>query len=138
EKNLILEVKRMMIKSVKHAVNEDLTTYLERNQNIDRQELLAIGYIVEIDGKIEASFILDELDSGALWVKQLYITQAEAAKLPVLIETILQLARKQEAKTVFVHSHQPVVDILLDALQFKIENNQSEFPLKPVMTGNWW
>src|SRR5690625_3818370 len=138
EKNLILEVKKMMIKSVKHAVYEDLTGYLERNQNIDRKQLLANGYIAEIDGKIEASFILDKLDSDALWLKQLYITQAEAAKLPILLETILQLARKQEAKIVFVHSHQPVVDILLEALQFKIENNQSAVPLKPVMTGNWW
>lgn len=96
------------------------------------------GYIVEIDGEIEASFILDELDSGALWLKQLYITQTEAAKLPILLETILQLARSQEAKTVYVHSHQPVVDILLEALQFTIENNLTVFPKKPVMIGNWW
>ena len=128
----------MKIMQVKDAVYEQLEDYLHRNENLDRQFLLKKGYVVEISGKIEASFLLDELKPGAMWLKQLYITQGEAGKLPVLLETILQLARKQEAKKVYVHSHQPVVDILLEALQFHLEKNNELFAGKPLLRGNWW
>lgn len=132
------EVKKVKIMPVKHAVYEQLVDFLERNQNIDKQLVLHNGYVVEISGRIEASFILEKLESDDLWLKQLYITQAEAAKLPVLLETILQLARKREAKTVYVHSHQPVVDILLEALKFQQEMNNKIISKNPSMTGNWW
>ncbi len=123
---------------VKHAVYEQLKDYLERNDNINKQLLLQKGYVVEISGQIEASFILEELDADILWLKQLYITQSKAAKLPVLLETILQLARKREAKRVYVHSHQPVVDILLEALSFQPEKQNKFIDEKSLMTGSWW
>lgn len=128
----------MKIMPVKHAVYEQLEDYLERNDNINKQLLLQKGYVVEISGQIEASFILEELDADILWLKQLYITQSKAAKLPVLLETILQLARKREAKRVYVHSHQPVVDILLEALSFQPEKQNKFIDEKSLMTGSWW
>jgi len=128
----------MKIMPVKHAVYEQLKDYLERNDNINKQLLLQKGYVVEISGQIEASFILEELDADILWLKQLYITQSKAAKLPVLLETILQLARKREAKRVYVHSHQPVVDILLEALSFQPEKQNKFIDEKSLMTGSWW
>ena len=128
----------MKVMSVKHAIYEQLVDYLERNDNIDKRLLLHKGYVVEISGQIEASFILDELDADVLWLKQLYITQGKAAKLPVLLETILQLARKREAKLVYVHSHQPIVDILLEALKFQPEKHNKFIPETPLMTGSWW
>ena len=131
-------MKKMKIMPVKHAVYEQLVDYLERNDNINKQLLLQKGYVVEISGHIEASFILEELESDVLWLKQLYITQSEAAKLPVLLETILQLARKREAKLVYVHSHQPVVDILLEALSFQPEKQNKFIAEKSVMSGSWW
>lgn len=128
----------MKIMPVKHAVYEQLVDYLERNDNINKQLLLKKGYVVEISDHIEASFILEELESDVLWLKQLYITQSEAAKLPVLLETILQLARKREAKLVYVHSHQPVVDILLEALSFQPEKQNKFIAERSVMSGSWW
>ena len=103
----------MKIIPVKRATYEQLDEFLSRNERIDKPLLFDKGFVVEIGGQIEASFILDELDSGGCWLKQLYITQSHAAKLPVLLETILQIARKQEAGIVYVHSHQPVVDLSL-------------------------
>lgn len=128
----------MKIMPVKHAVYEQLMDYLERNDNINKELLLQKGYVVEISGQIEASFILEELDADVLWLKQLYITQRKAAKLPVLLETILQLARKRQAKFVYVHSHQPVVDILLEALSFQPEKQNKFIAEKSLMTGSWW
>lgn len=128
----------MKVLPVKHATYEQLDDFLTRNENIDKPLLVDKGFVVEISGKIEASFILDELDSGGLWLKQLYITKSHAAKLPVLLETILQIARKQQAKAVYVHSHQPVVDILLEALEFQPEKNKLIIPESPITTGSWW
>lgn len=128
----------MKIMSVKHAVYTELEEYLARNEYIMQDALLESGYVVEISGKIEGSFLLDEIDEGTLWLKQLYITQAQAAKLPVLLETILQLARKHGAKMVYVHSHQPVVDILLEALKFQVSEKQLNIPINPSTSGSWW
>lgn len=128
----------MKIMSVKQAVYQELMDYLSSNKNIAESELLKSGYVVEIAGKIEASFVLEKLDTGDLWLKQLYITQAKAAKLPVLLESILQIARKREAKIIYVHSHQPVVDILLDALKFRLEKNHEMVSKNPLLSGNWW
>lgn len=128
----------MKVLPVKHATYEQLDDFLNRNATIDKPLLFDQGFVVEIDGQIEGSFILEELESGGVWLKQLYITQSHAAKLPVLLETILQIAKHQHAKAVYVHSHQPVVDILLEALHFEPEEIQFEIPEKPVTTGNWW
>ncbi len=128
----------MKIMPVKQATYEQLDSFLSRNQNIDKQLLVDKGFVVEIDGQIEASFILDELESGGLWLKQLYITQSHAAKLPVLLETILQIAKQQRASAVYVHSHQPVVDILLEALDFRQEKKQIKIPQNPSRAGSWW
>lgn len=128
----------MKVMSVKHATYEQIENFLSRNENIDKSLLFEKGFVVEIQGQIEASFILEELDSGGIWLKQLYITQHHAAKLPVLLETILQIAKKKQADTVYVHSHQPVVDILLEALEFKQEKEMLPISKKPVVAGNWW
>lgn len=128
----------MKVMPVKRATYEMLEDFLARNENIKKPFFVDHGYVVEIDGKIEACFVLEEIEQGKMWLKQLYITQVHAAKLPVLLETILQIAKGKQAKVVHVHSHQPVVDILLEALKFEPEENEQGLPEKPVETGNWW
>lgn len=128
----------MKVMPVKQATYEQLEDFLMRNERIDKPLLFDKGFVVEIGGQIEASFILDELESGGCWLKQLYITQSHAAKLPVLLEMILQIARKQDAKVVYVHSHQPVVDILLESLDFQPEKNKQIVPAKAITSGCWW
>lgn len=117
---------------------EALEQFLIKNENVDGRKLAHDGYVVEIDGNIEGCFVLQQVETGNYWLKQLYITQSEAAKLPVLLEAILALAKENEAKHVHVHSHQPVVDLLLEALQFHPQPG-NPFPEKTEqMNGNWW
>lgn len=128
----------MNVMPVKDATYEQLENFIEKNENIEGRLLSDKGYVVEINGEIEASFVLEEVEFGGLWLKKLFITQSHAAKLPVLLETILQIAKKKEAEAVYVHSHQPVVDILLEALKFEREHKEEIKLLKPDLPGSWW
>lgn len=122
----------------KHTTYNQLEEFFSKNVNVDKNSVFQKGYVVEINNKIEGCFILDQIEANNYWLKQLYITQSEAAKLPLLLETILTLAKKQNAKSVYVHSHQPVVDILLEALQFHPQKEPLLVGKYPVGKGNWW
>ncbi|MFD2044413.1 hypothetical protein ACFSTA_09360 [Ornithinibacillus salinisoli] len=106
--------------------------------NIHKDSLLEDGYVVEIDQKIKGCFVLSQVNDGVFWLKQLYVAQEEAANLPVLLETIITMAKGLHAKKLFVHSHQPVVDILLDALQFHPQERDLLVDNPPRSRGNWW
>lgn len=120
------------------APEEKLDHFLENNQNVNKESLLDLGYVVEIEEQIQGCFSLEKMDEGVYWLKQLYITKAEAAKLPVLLESILNLAKEQDAKKVYVHSHQPVVDLLLEALQFHPQKEEVVVGKSTQEEGNWW
>lgn len=121
------------------AQEEQLQEFFTRNENLDKDGLMEKGFVVEINSKIEGCFLLDQMDEkDVYWLKQLYITRTEANKLPVLIESILTIAKTMEAKRVYVHSHQPVVDILLEALQFHPQTDTSFVDKYPLKRGNWW
>ncbi|MED4475656.1 hypothetical protein [Oceanobacillus caeni] len=100
---------------------------------------LSIYLAVAFHFTMKRCFILDEMDEkDAYWLKQLYITRTEANKLPVLLESILTIAKSLKAKSVYVHSHQPVVDILLEALQFHPQKDASFVDKYPLKKGSWW
>ncbi|WP_068673804.1 hypothetical protein [Oceanobacillus sp. Castelsardo] len=121
------------------ATDEMLEEFFNRNENLDKNSLVEKGFVVEIGSKIEGCFILDEMDEkDAYWLKQLYITRTEANKLPVLLESILTIAKSMDAKSVYVHSHQPVVDILLEALQFHPQTDAGFVDKYPLKKGSWW
>lgn len=128
----------MQILKVKEAKKQAVNDFLDRNDNVSKDCLLTHGYVVEMNGRIDGCFVLEPMENQAFWLKQLYITQSEARKLPVLLEGILVIARKIEAKCVYVHSHQPVVDILLEALQFKREEQIEVRKIDQHKKGNWW
>lgn len=128
----------MQIYKVEEADEEAVNDFLYRNNNVSKEPLLAHGYVVEMNGRIDGCFVLEPMEDGHYWLKQLYITQSEAKKLPVLLEGILVIAKKIEAKCVYVHSHQPVVDILLEALQFKREGQIELKKMDSQKNGNWW
>ncbi|RDW20534.1 hypothetical protein [Oceanobacillus chungangensis] len=115
-----------------------LVMFFEQNDSLDSETLLKSGYVVEGDSEIEGCFALDLVEPDVYWLKQLYITKSAANKLPFLLEAILVMAKEKRAKSVYVHSHQPVVDILLDALQFNRQNNTSFVDNHPITKGNWW
>ena len=121
-----------------HVSENQINQFLEKNTNVAKDSLLQLGYMVQIDDQMEGCFILEAMGEGIFWLKQLYITQAEAGKLPVLLEAILTLAKQQQAKRVYVHSHQPVVNILLEALQFHPQKEKMFVDKYNVDKGNWW
>ncbi|WP_087973640.1 hypothetical protein [Oceanobacillus rekensis] len=128
----------MKILLAKEASYVNLEEFFGKNPNVNQKSVYEKGYVVEIDNKIEGCFVLDQLETDIYWLKQLYITQSEAGRLPILLEAILTLAKQQHAKSIYVHSHQPVVDILLEALQFHPQKEKMFEDKYPVSNGSWW
>ncbi|MGM8211423.1 hypothetical protein ACLIBH_01385 [Virgibacillus sp. W0430] len=128
----------MNIMPATRASEHTLAHFLERNIEIKKETLLYCGYVVEIDGKIEGCFSIEQMEEGVYWLKQLYITKNHAARLPYLLEGILTLVKKKQAKVIYVHSHQPVIDILLEALQFHPQKGNVFAGEYPKTQGNWW
>lgn len=122
----------------KHASDDLVDAFLVKNPEINKHALLTSGHVVEIKGKIIGCFILERMEADLYWLKQLYITKSAAAKLPLLVETILVLAKKNEAKEVYVHSHQPMIDILLEALQFHQQETHTFLSKLQISKGRWW
>ncbi len=137
-KNLFVEVKPLKLILAKNMSYEQLETFFTKNPNVDKNSVFEKGYVVEMNNMVEGCFILDQVEEGIYWLKQLYITQSEAGKLPFLLEAILVLAKERNAKSVYVHSHQPVVDLLLEALQFYPQTTSLFEKKYPVKSGNWW
>lgn len=117
---------------------EKLDQFLTCNENLNKENLLKKGYVVEIDHHIKGCFIIEHIEKDLYWLKQLYITQPEARFLPLLLESILALAKKQHAKKVFVHSHQPMVDIILESLQFHPQSKNIWLDEFINHKGQWW
>lgn len=134
----MIEVVDMRIIRAFETAEEQLEAFLENNRNLDKENLLKKGYVVEIKDNIEGCFILEKMENQVYWLKQLYITKPKAAHLPVLLEAILTLAKRQQAKSVRVQSHQPVVDLLLEALQFHPQKEGISVDNHSANKGNWW
>ncbi|HLR62050.1 MAG TPA: hypothetical protein VK097_06385 [Lentibacillus sp.] len=128
----------MELIAANQATKEKLETFLENNKDVERDLLLEKGYVVEFNGMVEGCFVIDSIDEDIYWLKQLYVTKNAAASLPVLLESILALAKEKQAKQLFVHSHQPMVDVLLEALQFSPQKENAFVANQPDNKGNWW
>ena len=128
----------MKLVAAKHASIEKVEQFLQENQELTQDSLLHDGYLVEIEDKIEGCFALQPLEPGVYWLKQLHVTKKAAPSLPVLLESVLTLAKEKNAKSVYVYSHQPVVDLLLDALQFRPQTEKEIVDIHTQKKGNWW
>ncbi|MEI3604236.1 hypothetical protein SPD48_00910 [Pseudogracilibacillus sp. SE30717A] len=129
----------MNIIEASHVPKERLERFLENNDQVEISSLLDTGYVVECDEKIIGCFELAPIENGAFWLKQLYIIQNEAVKLPVLLEFVLIFAKQKEAKVVYAHSEQPVTDLLLESLSFSLQTNQSlQLQQAVKRKGHWW
>jgi len=120
------------------SVYEDLNAFLLKNETIDARSLANSGYVIQVDREIVGCFVLEMIETNDSWLKQLYITKDHAAKLPVLLEAISNLARQQQSKYIHIHSHQPVVDLLLESLQFYPQQDANFQLESPGPQGNWW
>ncbi|MEN1967662.1 hypothetical protein WMZ97_06230 [Lentibacillus sp. N15] len=128
----------MNLIAANQAPKEKIEQFLHYNQDVAEDALLENGYVVEIEQKIEGCFVLQSVEPGVYWLKQLHVTKKAAPSLPVLLESVLVIAKKRNAKSVYVHSHQPVVDLLLDALQFHPQAKGSFVDSQQRKPGNWW
>ncbi|WP_047980890.1 GNAT family N-acetyltransferase [Ornithinibacillus contaminans] len=128
----------MKLTIASEASENKIDEFLRTTNQVDKDSLLKEGYVVEIDEQIKGCFVLSNVEGRVYWLKQLYIAKESAQILPVLLETIIVLAKGKEAKKIYVHSHQPVVDILLNALQFHRQKDALELRNVARKEGNWW
>ncbi|MFD1036867.1 GNAT family N-acetyltransferase [Virgibacillus byunsanensis] len=128
----------MKLIPTEQASVEKVNVFLEKNQDINRELLFQIGYVAEVNDRISGCFMLDTMEEGVYWLKQLYITPDAATSLPALLESVLALAKQKHAKQVYVHSHQPMVDVLLEALQFHPQRSNNIVDNYPRNRGSWW
>lgn len=128
----------MELVAAKHAPQEKVEQFFQENQDLDQASLLRDGYMVKVDDEMEGCFMLQPLESDAYWLRQLHVTKKAAPSLPVLLESVLAIAKQREAKSVYVYSHQPVVDLLLDALQFHPQEKNEFVDNGEEKEGNWW
>ncbi|WP_042143894.1 hypothetical protein [Paucisalibacillus sp. EB02] len=127
---------RLLIAS--EVAEDKITEFLSTTDQVDQKSLLQDGYVVEIGDEIKGCFVLSTVEKDIFWLKQLYISKEAAQRLPVLLEMIIVLAKTKKAKKVYVHSHQPVVDILLGALQFHPQKEALNVNSNRPKQGNWW
>lgn len=135
---ILVEVVYVNIFRATEAPIDLLETFLANNEGIKIETLLGSGYVVEVNEKIIACFALEEISGNRLWLKQLYITKKEATILPLLLETILTLAKEKKAKVVCVNSVQPMVDVILAALEFHEQENKVLEQETDLTSGKWW
>lgn len=128
----------MNLIKAEYAEERVLDSFLDKNKAINRRAIKNFGYVVMKDEEIIGCFILQALKSNRFWLKQLFITKQEAMNLPVLLEEILELAEHNYAKEVYVHSHQPMVDWLLQSLQFHPKEDILELGSIAREKGRWW
>ncbi|HLS20074.1 MAG TPA: hypothetical protein VK056_00240 [Bacillota bacterium] len=129
-------MKLIQAQKVEQAKRE---TFFTLNKHLNKSLLLTDGYLVEDNEQIIGCFIIEPTERDVYWLKQLYITQKEARLLPALLEAILTLAKQKRAKKVYVFSHQPMVDIILSALQFREEKAEKILLNKEEhRNGTWW
>lgn len=125
----------ILAKNVSHA---RLDQFLENNPDVDKSLLIEKGYVVQIDEQIEGCFVVDIMENGVHWLKKLHVTKHAAQGLPVIIEAILTIAKENQATCVYVHSQQPLVDILLESLQFHPQKDAETVNIPAHNNGNWW
>lgn len=126
-----------LIKACDVAV-EDIHTLVDINQLIDIEKLLNSGYVMKQDDRFEGCFVLENKDSNTLWLRQLFITRDAVTSLPVLLESVLALAKESQAEQVVILSHQGTLDTVLEALQFfpQIDTSSVDKPVENY--GKWW
>ncbi|ASK62072.1 hypothetical protein CFK37_07805 [Virgibacillus phasianinus] len=115
-----------------------LEQFIKNNPDVDKSLLMEKGYVVQMNEQIEGCFVLDAMEDGVHWLKKLHVTRQAAEGLPVIIESILAIAKENQATCVYVHSQQPLVDILLESLQFRPQQEECPVNIPVKSSGNWW
>lgn len=128
----------MKLIRAQQAPQSQVNQFLKQNKSIHHESLLADGYVIEVNESLIGCFVLEPLSKAVYWLKQLYIVQAEALRIPVLMEAILEIAKEAQAHKVFVNSEQKKLDLILKALQFYPQLDCEELAEQSNYAGKWW
>lgn len=122
----------MEIIRAKDIPKQQLTTFLGNHPHIDKELIIHEGYVVKLNTQIVGCFVLQQLQGGICWLRQLFVIKKIAKQLPILIEWITIYAKESGYVKVIVKSHNENTNFLLNALQFyedKIDGDPHS---------NWW
>jgi len=126
-----------LIKACDVAV-EDLHNLVDINQLVDIEKLLESGYVMKQGNRFEGCFVLEEKDPHTIWLRQLFVMREAVTSLPVLLESILALAKTSRAEHVVILSHQGTLDTVLEALQFYPQTDTLTVDNSVENDGKWW
>lgn len=130
----------MELKEARSVNQNDLYHFITRHQLLanSRPYNDKMSYVIEDDGRIISWFQIDHINEADIWLKKLFIAQAEALKLPEVLQAILQFAYEHKVRTMYVHSKQPVTDLLLNSFSFTLQSAEHLQAFQEREEGNWW
>lgn len=112
--------------------------FLKNAHQIQVENILKAGYILEVNHTISGCFILEKMTENIYELKQFYLISTEAIKIPTLFEAVLTIAKEKSAKQVFVHSHKLMTDIILKSLNFYPHETPTFVKKSAENDGKWW
>src|SRR5690625_2319500 len=122
-----------------NQVSKDLLiNFLQGNQNVNEDQLLDKEHVVVDNDRLIGCCVREAVEDNQIWLRQMYVSREEAMKIPILIEATVTLAKQQAAMTIYVNSHQLLVDIILASLQSRQEAEGVLLNGIYRSTGKWW
>lgn len=133
-------VEKMKLKKATAIPESELNTFIGQHDWFHQVEIINknSSYVIQDGETIISWFQLESIDEENVWLKKLFISQNEALKLPSVLHTIIEYAKSENAHTIFVHSKQPVTDLLLSSFSFSLQSPDTRFPFQEEREGNWW
>lgn len=118
----------------------ELNLFIGKHDWFDQVEALnkKSSYVIRDGQTIISWFQLESIDFENYWLKKLFISQNEALKLPNVLLSIIEYAKQENARTLYVHSKQPVTDLLLSSFQFTLQLPDERYSFQDEREGNWW
>ncbi|HEY4600790.1 MAG TPA: hypothetical protein VIG73_05875 [Cerasibacillus sp.] len=116
-----------------------LESFIKTATSLDKGHLIKEGYVIQTNDCIKGCFILTQVSDEDYWLKQLFIHPEMTRNLPILLETIIMMTRELNGRKLYIHSHQVLLDIILDALYFeKTRDIPSALENIQKQSGKWW
>lgn len=117
---------------------ENISEFLKSAHQIEVENILHSGYMLEVNDEISGCFILEKMADKIYELKKFYLVSTEAIKIPTLFEEVLSIAKEIGAKQVFVHSHKLMTDIILESLNFYPQTDEPIINIGTKNSGKWW
>jgi len=119
---------------------DDLNSFIAQHEElaIPRNFNEKTSYVIEENGSLISWFQLEFVAKNDVWLKKLFIIQNEALKLPTVLHAIINFANENNVLTLYVHSKQPVTDLLLSSFSFTLQTYEQLQPFQLMKEGRWW